>query len=256
MDLNRYEEKLELLRKMCDQSFISFGPSGAVKYRVPSQTFPIPNDFLDLTVFLQRQRSFGQTRAKHIHCGDTMHSAILIAAAIRLFTPSVVYEIGRYRSWSTSQMAFALKDARGEDGEKAKFISIDPHVGAKGGAGWKEDQCGGLNEWNISQDNIEKCGMSPYVTLVKAYSQDYIKHVNDGIELIFIDGDHRYEAAKRDIAQYGEKVVTNGLVILHDVWGEKFTGANFGPSRAYAEADPEKFEKIGITWDVGVLRRK
>lgn len=256
MDLDRYDEKIDLLRKICTQSFKRFGPSGGIHYKVPSQTFPILNDFLDLTAFLQRQRRFGQVQAKHIHCGDTMHSAILIAAAIRLFTPSVVYEIGRYRGWSTSQMAFAIRGVRGENGERAKFISIDPHVGAKGGEGWTSDQCGGLNEWNISQDNIEKCGMIPYVTLVKAYSQDYIKHVNDEIELIFIDGDHRYEAAKRDIAQYGEKVVPNGLVILHDVWGENFKGTNFGPSRAYTEVDPEKFEKIGITWDVGILRRK
>lgn len=256
MDINRYEDKVALIKEVCIRGAKNIGPGGGIHYWKPEKIFPFDNDLIDLSRLLERQRTFGIKRCGHILCGDTKQSCILIALVLRLFKPSVVYEIGRYHGWSTSQIACSLKDNYDETSEKAKFISIDPHIGAAGGDGWNQSQCGGLTEWETSKSNIARAGVESYVTMAKAFSQEYINEVEDEIEFIFIDGDHRYEAAKRDMAQYGNKMVSNGIAVLHDVWGEEFKGANYGPSRAYTEADPEKWEKLGIMWDVGVLRRK
>ena len=257
MDEDRYDDKIALIKDVCIRGAKKLGVGGGIHYWNPEKVLhEIDTDLITLAYILERQRTFGIRECKHIRAGDTTQSCIMIALALRLFRPSVVYEIGRYRGWSTAQMAFALRDNYDETGEKAKFISMDPHTGAAGGDGWEGVQCGGLNEWHISKDNILRSGIDDYVTLVQAASEDYIKEVEDEIEFIFIDGDHRYEAAKRDMAEYGEKMVSNGIAVLHDVWGEEFKGANYGPSRAYTEADPDKWEKLGIMWDVGVLRRK
>ena len=258
------QEKFDLLSEVCEESFIALNEGGAIRAKPPHKTFAnMKSDLIDLPGYLTRQREFEAKHCGHILCGDTRNSCIIIGLALRLFKPQVVYEIGRYRAWSTAQMAFALQDNFLETGEDAKFISIDPHIGAPGADGWsvglspKGNQCGGIEEWDMSRDNLIRAGIENFVTPIRAFSAEYIESVEDEIDFIFVDGDHSYMGAKGDVEKYGDKVVKDGLCILHDVWGENFTGnANWGPSKVYAEADPEKWEKIGITWNVGILRRK
>lgn len=38
----------------------------------------------------------------------------------------------------------------------------------------------------------------------------------ESVHLLFIDGDHHYEVVRQDLANWTPKVVTGGLVILHD----------------------------------------
>ncbi len=251
------DTRIELLRRVCKESHTGFAPCGAVQTRNPKEAFArIATDLIDLNAYIDRQIAFERNHCGHILCGDTRSSCAIIGLALRLFKPSVVYEIGRYRGWSTSQMAFALKENFEETGDKTKFISIDPHHGAPGGPGWKGDQCGGDNEWNISRSNLIRAGIDDFVTPVKAFSGEYVSEVEDAIDFIFVDGDHTYEAAKADVALYGEKMAPGGICVLHDVWAEKdYSFENYGPSKVYGEAGPE-WEKVGFTWDVGILRRK
>jgi predicted O-methyltransferase YrrM len=257
-------KELELLKEVCAQSFIELNEGGATRTKSPELTLSaMSSDLIDLGAYLKEQRDFERQHCGHILCGDTGKSCVIIGLALRLFKPQVVYEIGRYRGWSTAQMAFNLRHNFNETGHKAKFISIDPHVGADGGDGWsvglspRGKQCGGLTEWDISRNNLLRAGISDFVTPIKAFSATWVQTVDDAIDFIFIDGDHTYNGAKVDVEEYGKKMVSGGICIIHDVWGENFTGnANYGPSRVYAEADANKWEKIGITWNVGILKRR
>lgn len=257
-------DKLSLIKKICSTSIIGFDNGGAARTKSPELTLSeVNSDLIDLNKHISDQRNFERTVCQHILCGDTRDSCVMISILLRLFKPKVVYEIGRYRGWSTTQMAYALKKNFDETGEKAKFISIDPHIGAPGAEGWSAGlspegtQCGGIEEWNYSRDNIKRAGMWDFVTPVKAFSAEYVKEVTDEIDFIFVDGDHSYKAAKEDVEEYGKKLVSGGICVLHDVWGENFTGnANWGPSKVYASADEDVWEKIGFTWNVGILLKK
>ena len=56
-------------------------------------------------------------------------------------------------------------------------------------------------------------------------------------DILFIDGDHTYEGAKKDFVQYSRLVKPGGIVIFHDT-----VNTNEGVNRVWAEIDwPEKF---------------
>jgi predicted O-methyltransferase YrrM len=38
-----------------------------------------------------------------------------------------------------------------------------------------------------------------------------------GIDLLFIDGDHRYKGVKKDFQLYSPLVKQNGLIVFHDI---------------------------------------
>lgn len=43
------------------------------------------------------------------------------------------------------------------------------------------------------------------------------KLVDDGIDFLFIDGDHTYEGVKQDFEMYSELVAEDGVIALHDI---------------------------------------
>jgi len=40
---------------------------------------------------------------------------------------------------------------------------------------------------------------------------------NQKLDLLFIDGDHRYEGVKKDFEMYGPLVKKNGIIAFHDI---------------------------------------
>lgn len=59
--------------------------------------------------------------------------------------------------------------------------------------------------------------MNPIIKKVKAHSEEVVDRFEDNsIDFIYIDGDHRYEAAKRDLNNYVPKVKPGGIISGHD----------------------------------------
>ena len=85
---------------------------------------------------------------------------------------------------------------------------------------------------------------------VRQPSQEVIKGFNWQIDCLFVDGDHRYEAAKADIVQWTAKVKSGCPIIVHD-----YDPAHADVMRACDEADAEgifKKVKFGETMYVAV----
>jgi hypothetical protein len=55
------------------------------------------------------------------------------------------------------------------------------------------------------------------VTTVVAASADAAKEWSGPIRLLFIDGDHSYEASKQDFEMWSPFVVPHGIICFHDV---------------------------------------
>ena len=74
---------------------------------------------------------------------------------------------------------------------------------------WKSWKPDGVEFYSIIGDSDDK----------ESYrlTHEYLK---DGIDFIFIDGDHSYEMAKSDFDMYGPLVRKGGIIALHDITKE------------------------------------
>ena len=52
-------------------------------------------------------------------------------------------------------------------------------------------------------------------------SEVAVNNIPDHIGVLFIDGEHSYEAVKKDFELYKNKVVEGGYIVFHDAWGDE-----------------------------------
>lgn len=92
------------------------------------------------------------------------------------------------------------------------WYAIDPWVFMKSYPRW--DQA--LHDSCYQQFLGEKNNFPDRVKELKMYSVEAVDLVPNDIDLLFIDGDHEYSAAKLDIELYAPKVRPGGMVSGHD----------------------------------------
>lgn len=79
-----------------------------------------------------------------------------------------------------------------------------------------------------ARETIERQGDISKVKIVKGYSWEVAKSWEKDIDMLFIDGDHRYEAVKKDFSSWEPHVIKGGRILVHDT--------NFeGVRKAYEE---------------------
>jgi predicted O-methyltransferase YrrM len=132
----------------------------------------------------------------------------LYESAGRLSPPATIVEIGSYRG--RSAIVFAEAAAEG-----VEVIAIDPHAGTDRGP----QQIEGTVEEGDSDHaaftaNLERAGAR--VRHVRRFSQDALDEVDGRVELLYIDGAHRYRPARDDILRWGERVTPGGTMLIHD----------------------------------------
>jgi len=77
------------------------------------------------------------------------------------------------------------------------------------------------------------------LTWLLSYSDVAIKDVDEGIDFIYIDGNHEYEYVKNDLKNYWKKLAENGILAGHD-----FFGSHNGLIRAVFEFSNENNLKL------------
>ena len=50
----------------------------------------------------------------------------------------------------------------------------------------------------------------------RGWSEDVAREFTQGIDLLFIDGDHSYEGCRRDVEAWLPKLISGGYVVFHD----------------------------------------
>lgn len=118
-----------------------------------------------------------------------------------------VVEIGSHRGRST--IALGLGSQRGGS---VPVYAVEPHVPFRGVLG---KEFGPYDKAEFFR-NVSFAGVGEVVFLINLKSEDSAKAWDRPISLLWIDGDHTYEAVKTDCACWEPFVKTNGLIAFHD----------------------------------------
>jgi predicted O-methyltransferase YrrM len=134
----------------------------------------------------------------------------LFERARSLAGPATIVEIGSYRGRS----AIVLAQAAADDVE---VVAIDPHAGNDRGPQQIEGtESEGEADNRAFRANLERAGVAARVRHVRRPSQGALGEVNGQVELLYVDGAHRYGPAREDIARWGERVRPGGTLLIHD----------------------------------------
>lgn len=93
------------------------------------------------------------------------------------------------------------------------------------------------SEYKKAQKRVKK--WKHIVTFVKDYSENAVSKIPDHLDFIYIDGNHTYEAVKKDIELYYPKVKKGGVIGGHD-----FVASEQGVVRAAIEFADQKKSKL------------
>ena len=136
--------------------------------------------------------------------------ARVVALASAVPATGRIVEIGSFRG--RSMIAIARSAPEG-----AEIVAIDPHSGNDRGPqeieGFEDEAA---VDSKVFLTNLERAGVRDRVTYIRKFSHDALEDVPGPIDLLHIDGAHRYKPASDDIATWGAKVVDGGSVLVHD----------------------------------------
>lgn len=157
----------------------------------------------------------------------------LFKAARSLLDGANIVEIGSYIGRSTCCLAFGCR------GTKKHVFAIDTFDGND----TDFHRRGFLKQF---RDNIERAGLSSYVTPIKGLSEEQAATWDKPIHMLFIDGSHQYEDVLADFNGFFPHVAHGGLVAVHDVvetWP--------GPQKAWHEHIKHNLNHIGYCSTIG-----
>ncbi len=123
-----------------------------------------------------------------------------------------VVEIGSFRGRSAIVLASAAPEGSG-------VVCIDPHLGSdRGPQELRPDHALGDDDRAAFRANLERAGVAGAVHHVRARSQEAHGAVPGAIDVLFVDGAHRYGPARADLRDWGAKVAPGGRLLVHDAF--------------------------------------
>jgi predicted O-methyltransferase YrrM len=72
-----------------------------------------------------------------------------------------------------------------------------------------------LKEKKIAHKNLKK--YNNRIIWIESFSEFAVDNIKEKLDFIYIDGNHEYKYAKRDINLYWEKIVEGGVLAGHDI---------------------------------------
>lgn len=144
--------------------------------------------------------------------------------------PDLVVEIGVRYGISTAAILLGLAE-----NEKGKLCSID------------------INDSTWVRTRNHGWGVEKYWEFIQGYSQEVIW--NRPIDILMIDGDHRYEMVKADFHNFAPCVRMGGIIILHDTLPTKDPVTSV--DKFLPEIPRDTFELLTLPYSYGltILRR-
>jgi methyltransferase family protein len=133
-------------------------------------------------------------------------------AAREVPAPGQIVEIGSFRARSTIVLSRAAA-------EGVQVVAIDPHGGGdRGPQEITPDQARGDEDNRVFRANLEAAGVNGRVRHVRLMSDEAHDEVEGPIQMLYVDGAHRYGPARADIAAWGARVPVGGTMLVHDAY--------------------------------------
>lgn len=134
----------------------------------------------------------------------------LYDAAVSCSPGGRIVEIGSFRGRSTIVLASAARD-------DVEIVAIDPHAGNDRGPqeidGYEDEA---TEDHVVFNANLADAGVRERVRHVRAFSDAAHDMVDGLIDVLYVDGAHRYAPARADIAEWGARVRGGGTMLIHD----------------------------------------
>ena len=170
---------------------------------------------------------------------------VLFESAASLPDGGVAVEIGSFQGRSTIMLA------RGLSG-RGTVVAIDPHAGNDRGPRELEGkQPEAQADHERFKANLARAGVTDSVTHVRLPSQDALGAVEGEVDLLYVDGAHRFGPARADLERWGARVRPGGLMLVHDSFSS--VGVTLALLRSIAFAGRFRFE--GRTGSLARYRR-
>ena len=64
--------------------------------------------------------------------------------------------------------------------------------------------------------NLRRAGVDQRVRHVRLPSLEALHEIEGGVDVLYVDGAHRYRPASQDIVGWGERVAAEGTMLVHD----------------------------------------
>ncbi len=167
-------------------------------------------------------------------------------------------EVGSYCGKSALYLGPAAQAAG------AVLFCVDHHRGSEENqVGWEwhepdlvDPDVGLIDTLGVFRQTVHRAGLDETVIAVVGESTAVARHWAAPLSLLFIDGGHGREVARRDFEAWTPKVADGGLLVIHDV----FTDPNDGGQAPYEEIylpamRSGKFDEVDVTGSLRVLRR-
>jgi hypothetical protein len=161
--------------------------------------------------------------------------AVLLTRLAGEVDDGCIIEVGSYRGMSTIALA---------KGARVPVYAIEPHeefTGVLGGSFGPDDR-------RAFFENLLQAGVVEKVRLVNLSSEVVAPGWQFPVGLLWIDGDHRYEAVKRDFESWEPHL--RGLVAFHDT-----IQPTLGSTQFVDELLAQEFELVEQVQGTKVLRR-
>ena len=121
-----------------------------------------------------------------------------------------IVEIGSFQGRSTIVLASAAPKG-------ATVLAIDPHAGNDRGpeeiSGY---EAAAEDDHATFLANLEAAGVRDRVTHLRMFSEAALAEIDGEIDVLYIDGAHRYNPARTDIRDWGRRVKPGGTLLIHD----------------------------------------
>jgi predicted O-methyltransferase YrrM len=133
-------------------------------------------------------------------------------AALDVAPGGRVVEIGSFRGRSAIVLASALRDG-------SELVCIDPYLGSdRGPQEIAADADRGAADLEAFRANLAAAGVLDRVRHVRARSGEAFAAVPGPVDLLWVDGAHRFGPARDDLRRWGARVRPGGRMLVHDAF--------------------------------------
>lgn len=121
-----------------------------------------------------------------------------------------IVEIGSFRGRSMIVLASAAEPG-------VELVAIDPHAGNdRGPQEFEGFQDEAATDVEVFRANLVAAGVADRVRHIRKFSGDALADVPAEIDLLYIDGAHRFAPALDDIRTWSAKIRPGGDLLIHD----------------------------------------